>query len=146
MYCKELTKKLLLKVGICKVEKIEDEWRVYRLWYDGNKKTKSIKEIKITDATRKHVYRPDKKYPKINFTARGYGTFSIPLSRFLYVWFKGDIPDGYVVDHIDNDPYNNNIDNLQILTVGDNLAKRFEDNPDAWTNQWGKSKGYNNED
>jgi hypothetical protein len=23
------------------------------------------------------------------------------------------------------------------------LAKRFEDNPEAWTNQWGKPKGWN---
>lgn len=61
--------------------------------------------------------------------------YNIPLSRLVYVWHKGDIPDGYVVDHIDNDSFNNSIDNLQILTVEENLAKRYDDDPDAWTNQ-----------
>ena len=70
---------------------------------------------------------------------------NIPLSRFLYAWFNGDVPAGYVVDHIDNDPYNNDPYNLQILTISENLEKRYEDNPEAWTNQWGKQKGYKKE-
>ena len=146
MYCKALNKKILIEVGITNIIKKQDQWLVFRYWYDGNKKTKTFKQLKITNATRKHVYRPNKKYPKVSFTARSYGKFNIPLSRLLYAWFVGEIPDGYVVDHIDNDPYNNDIDNLQILTIEENLAKRFEDNPDAWTNQWGRQKGYNNED
>ena len=31
-------------------------------------------------------------------------------------------------------------ENLQLLTVGDNLKKRFEDNEEAWVNQWGRRK------
>ena len=42
------------------------------------------------------------------------------------------------VDHIDNDPYNNELDNLQLLTIKENLAKRYTDNPESWVNQWGK--------
>ena len=34
-----------------------------------------------------------------------------------------DIPDGYVVDHIDNDSFNNDISNLQLLTIGENAKK-----------------------
>jgi hypothetical protein len=48
----------------------------------------------------------------------------------------------YVVDHIDNNSWNCMPSNLQLLTIGENLTKRFEDNPDAWTNQWGKQKGW----
>jgi hypothetical protein len=33
-----------------------------------------------------------------------------------------------------------------MLTVEENLAKRYEDNPEAWTNQWGKQKGYNKDE
>ena len=58
------------------------------------------------------------------------------LSRFLYAWFLGDIPEGMVVDHIDNDPFNNKLENLQLLTPEENLKKRFEDNPDNCRNQF----------
>lgn len=49
---------------------------------------------------------------------------SLLLSRVLYAWFKGDIPDGYDVDHIDNNSMNNSLDNLQLLTRKENLKKR----------------------
>lgn len=42
----------------------------------------------------------------------------------VWLWFKGDIPEGYDVDHIDNDKLNNKIENLQLLTRKENLAKR----------------------
>ena len=35
----------------------------------------------------------------------------------------GNIPDGYVVDHIDANKYNNHIDNLQLLNRRDNIGK-----------------------
>jgi len=38
--------------------------------------------------------------------------------------FNGEIPDSLYVDHIDNDPSNNKIDNLQLLTLPENLRKR----------------------
>ena len=44
--------------------------------------------------------------------------------RFIYIWYKGSIPAGYDVDHIDNDSLNNDISNLQLLTRKENLAKR----------------------
>ncbi len=40
------------------------------------------------------------------------------------------------VDHIDNDPFNNKLENLQLLTPEENLKKRFIDNPDACRNQF----------
>ena len=141
MYCKGLTKQELIDVGITDVEydELTKEWIVHRSWYKNNSPKKVEKTIKVTMACGKHKYRQDKYYPKVSFCVKQ-RVFNIPLSRLVYVWFKGDIPDGYVCDHIDNDSFNNLPDNLQILTVGDNLAKRFEDNPEAWTNQWGKEK------
>ena len=41
-----------------------------------------------------------------------------------------------VVDHIDNDPFNNMPFNLQALTQEENLRKRYSDNPNNNHNQW----------
>lgn len=144
MYCKGLTKQELIDLGITAIEYLEncDEWIIHRYWYDNSSKVKVNKTLAITPAVRHHKYRGDKVYPKVTFCAKC-KVYNITLSKLVYAWFKGDIPDGYVVDHIDNNSYNNQPDNLQLLTIGENLAKRFTDNPDAWTNQWGKPKGYN---
>ena len=143
MYCKGLTKQELLDLGIIDVKAdLEGGWSILRYWYKNNTGIKEYKTISVTLACGKHKYRPNKYYPKVTFCAKQ-KVYNIPLSRLVYVWHKGDIPDGYVVDHIDNDSFNNNIDNLQILTVEENLAKRYEDNPEAWTNQWGHTKEFN---
>ena len=134
MYCKKLTKKELLDAGFTSVEYINDQWRVFRRWRKNNSKEKIDTEIKITLACGKHKYRPNKYYHKITYSFNR-KVINIPLSRLIYVWFKGDIPDGYVVDHINNNSFDNRPENLQLLTVGDNLKKRFEDNEDAWVNQ-----------
>ena len=134
MYCKKLTKQELLDAGFTSVEYIDNQWRVFRRWRKNNSKEKIDTEIKVTLACGKHKYRPNKYYHKITYSFNR-KAINIPLSRFIYVWFKGDIPDGYVVDHINNDSFDNRPENLQLLTVGDNLKKRFEDNEEAWVNQ-----------
>ena len=49
---------------------------------------------------------------------------SVSLAALIMVLIIGkDIPDGYVVDHIDNDSFNNDISNLQLLTIGENIKK-----------------------
>lgn len=74
------------------------------------------------------------------FSIRGDRHYTIPLSRVLYVWFKEDIPDGYVIDHIDNDQFNNELSNLRLTTIEENLKKRFIDNPGCYVNQWAAMK------
>lgn len=39
----------------------------------------------------------------------------------LYLAFKGNIPEGYEIDHIDGNPENNSLDNLACVTHVENL-------------------------
>jgi len=45
------------------------------------------------------------------------------VHRLVYETFNGPIPENLVVDHKDNIPYNNSSDNLQIITIRENLTK-----------------------
>lgn len=51
-----------------------------------------------------------RKYPRVH--------------KFIYETFNGDIPEGYTVDHIDNNKKKNYLNNLQLLTVNENTLKR----------------------
>ena len=47
------------------------------------------------------------------------------VHRLVWAYYYGeDIPEGLVIDHIDHDPQNNRIDNLRVVTVGENNANR----------------------
>lgn len=50
------------------------------------------------------------------------------VSRLVYKTFVGEIPNGYQIDHKDNNPENNHFENLQILTARENSIKRSYDN------------------
>lgn len=48
------------------------------------------------------------------------------ISYARYLWmshYKMDVPDGYQVDHINNDKTDDRIENLQLLTMADNIRK-----------------------
>ena len=135
MYCRALSKQDLIDMGIERVY-WDGEWIVLRYWFKNNSKSKKEHtRVKITQAIRRHKYGPDRVYDKVQFSYRG-TSMAIPLGRFLYAWFKGDIPEGAVVDHHINDPKNNSLDNLRLLSIKENLDKRYEDNPETAVNQW----------
>lgn len=46
-----------------------------------------------------------------------------PLHQIVWVWFKGPVPEGLEIDHIDNNKLNNAISNLQLLTPHQNNMK-----------------------
>lgn len=48
----------------------------------------------------------------------------IPLHRLIYETFKGPLDPTMCIDHIDNNPLNNRLDNLQQITIAENSVKR----------------------
>ena len=51
---------------------------------------------------------------------------TIMIHKLVAMAFLGHTPCGYklVVDHIDNNPLNNNLDNLQLITQRENVSKK----------------------
>ncbi|DBB15910.1 TPA: hypothetical protein ACH3X3_003507 [Trebouxia sp. C0006] len=47
---------------------------------------------------------------------------------YLHRLIVGDVPDGYQVDHIDNNPLNNTRSNLRLVTARQNLLNRYTPN------------------
>lgn len=41
--------------------------------------------------------------------------------RCVWVWFNGNIPDGFEINHIDADRKNNKIENLELVTHSENM-------------------------
>lgn len=144
-YGKALTKEMLLEYGITKVEYLpskgvytfceDTDWFIERYWRRSNSKEFVTKRIKVTRAVCKHKYSSDKSYPIVTFTYNRQ-VICLPLARVVYAWYKGPIGEKEVIDHKDNNPYNNHWDNLQKLSVGENLAKRYLDNPNFARNQY----------
>ena len=120
---KALTKQDLMELGIdvCRNEK--DEYLVRH--YSRNKRSlkRSLKVIKVSLIGKNHPYGNNCMYKAYLFHENG-KAYTISEHRLVYAWFKDDIPANYDVDHIDGDKMNNRLDNLQLLTRKENLAKR----------------------
>ena len=103
-----------------------------------------VREIKQQIIVSKHKYGLEKLYIYLTLfidTINNGKQRLFGLHNVIYAWYKGELPLGYDVDHIDNNPLNNNIDNLQLLTHEENLKKRSI----KGANQWYYIKGYNDE-
>lgn len=135
----ELTKEFLKEAGFIDVHYWFDNWVILRYWYKNNTTRREYKTIKIQNATCPHKFTNNKQYPIISFSMKQ-KRYSFSLSKFLYAWFNGKVPAGYDVDHIDNNPFNNSLENLQLLTRYENIHKRYRDNPKGWINQYGRRK------
>ena len=95
-----------------------------------------VREIKQQTIVGKHKYGVEKRYVYVSLTIKrlnnGYKQRPIGLHNVIYAWYKGELPLGYDVDHIDNNPFNNNIDNLQLLTRKENLQRRRIKGANQW--------------
>lgn len=64
-------------------------------------------------------------YHRISFS-RPHMT-NIAIHRLVYKTWVSEIKDGYVIDHIDNKKWNNNVNNLQSITAMENSRKAAND-------------------
>lgn len=125
---KTITKEWLQELGINEVT--EDG----RIFCNGKEKTSYVVSCK-------HKHGQDKSYPVIGIYDPEYhqlkckegkkgnpGIRLILVSRIVYAWFKDICPGEYDVDHKDNNPFNNSLNNLQLLTRKENLARRPQRN------------------
>ena len=120
---KPLSKLDLMEIGI-DVSKTENgEYLVRHYGRNAKSLKRSLKVIKPTIIGRKHPYGKEIRYKAYAFHENG-KAYNISEQRLVYAWFKDDIPAKYDVDHIDGDTMNNSLDNLQLLTRKENLAKR----------------------
>ena len=124
-YAAELTKDYLMKLGITDVT--PDGLHIYK----GSEelaqyipKTKNVKRRYF----RVSLYDPEIRQatPKEERTSTT-GQITIPTHVINYVWNRGPRKLGLVVDHIDNNPLNNHIDNLQLINQRENVTKDREE-------------------
>lgn len=62
-------------------------------------------------------YIRDDDYIVVNLHGKNYLSH-----RIIWELFNGEIPSGYVIDHIDGNPGNNNINNLRLASISENLS------------------------
>ena len=135
-YARQLTKEDLIKAGIKDIFYNPDDSKYHII-------TKNDTEIGLSRNKQNYLYfnmyalddegqhikvsikRKLKNCKKISDTYI-YKTKALPLHRAIWAWTKGEVPEGMIVDHIDNKHethYDNRIENLQLLTPAQNLAK-----------------------
>lgn len=59
-------------------------------------------------------------YPFVTYTSPS-GTINRYVHRLVAESFIGDIPEGYCVNHINGDKADNNVSNLEIVTLSENI-------------------------
>ena len=138
-YAKKLTKERLIKEGFTEITKegrlFKGEREVFPTWTGGSKKGGNYLCIQLYQRDseghlikgKDRIYKRTRKDGTISETLGYTGKLdTFGLHRVMWAWFHDEVPEGYVVDHINNkhsriEDYH--LDNLQLLTPKQNLAK-----------------------
>jgi hypothetical protein len=88
---------------------------------------RSVKNRWSARIVRERILKPitSSRYPTVNLKANTYNRTKY-IHKLVAIAFLGHKPNGVtlIVDHIDNNPLNNRLDNLQIITQAENLLKQ----------------------
>lgn len=139
MYAKKLTKERLIQEGFTEITKegrlFKGEREVFPSW--NGKNGYLCVYLHQRDADGHLIKGKDRIYKytrKDGSISESMSWQAIPetfgLHRVMWAWHYGEVPEGYVVDHINNqhsrieDYY---LDNLQLLTPKENVAKERDD-------------------
>lgn len=134
-YCSQLTKEMLMEKYGIKSLSWDEQSHKWIITKDSTKKSPST-ICKQHLSTRKHKYSPNKVYEVVCVYDKDTKLMkTLSLARVVWAWFYG-VPEGYDVDHKDNNPHNNALENLQLLTRKENIAKRYIDNNINHCNQF----------
>lgn len=103
---------------------------LYQISNFGN--IKSLKRNKIIKICVKKINNKNRvyKYYHVALSDKYNNRKNYTLSRLVWSAFNDEIPAGFEIDHIDNDPANNCLFNLQLLTHSENIKKTYKDNPE----------------
>ena len=122
-----LTKQQLIDLGVTDVTKdgkvfkngVECKIFILKNKYKHSTKTYQNAVVQFVDKSKKIPF-----VTKDGYNSYAYGCMNISVARIMFVWFIRDIEYGEQIDHIDNNPLNNTLDNLQVLTQEENLKKK----------------------
>lgn len=109
-----------------KVEVVDDKIVIYQDYIQTTKRDCShnwITERKQHKIVSNHLYGNDYVQLITNIKING-EMKAIPVSNVVWIYHNDTIPEGYEVDHIDENTLDNRIDNLQLLTPKENIRKR----------------------
>ena len=135
-YAKKLTKENLIKAGIKDIYFSPRDLKYHII-------NKNDKEVPLYRNNQDYIYfvvydlDENGQYIKVPIKRKfkgctkesntyNYKTRFLTLHRAIYAWVKGEVPEGMIVDHINNKHdtyYDNRPENLQLLTPAENLAK-----------------------
>ena len=135
-YATNLTKELLQANGITEITKdgriFKGEKEIFPHWIPGNKPYLGL-IIYERDENGHLIPGKDRiyKYKKIDGSISEYKSWqakqrTLGLHRIMWAWHYGEVPEGMVVDHIDNKHetlYDYRLENLQLLTPKENVNK-----------------------
>ena len=117
MYARELTKEYLIKLGIINIT--PDGKHIYTGIDEEAEQYKNQGGYLVFNVYDHDIYKAI--YPITK--CKSAGQITIPVHRAVYAWYRGSATASLVVDHINNNKTDNRIDNLQLLTVKDNIWK-----------------------
>ena len=118
MYSGTVTKEYLMKLGITDVSR--DGQHIMKgdkeLHQRSPKGLNGYKAVCIYDS---NSYKEELK----NLDNGSMGNYDFYVHRVVWAWYHGATTPGLVIDHINNNRGDNRLENLQELTIGDNVWK-----------------------